>query len=61
MRGVTEVKVEIVQYRGEAATFADVTGQMLDGSSGSPAATAPVIASGTLIFGRVTCEMMEAG
>ena len=39
-------KVEVVQYRGEAAMFADVTSQQLDGASGSPAAAAPVIASG---------------
>ncbi len=39
-------KVEVVQYRGEAAMFADVTAQQLDGASGSPAASAPVIASG---------------
>ena len=39
-------KVEVVQYRGEAAMFADVTAQVLDGASGSPAAAAPVIASG---------------
>lgn len=39
-------KVEVVQYRGEAAMFADVTAQALDGASGSPAAAAPVIASG---------------
>jgi tripartite-type tricarboxylate transporter receptor subunit TctC len=39
-------KVEVVQYRGEAAMFADVTAQQLDGASGSPAAAAPVIASG---------------
>ena len=40
------LKVEVVQYRGEAAMFADVTAQALDGASGSPAAAAPVIASG---------------
>jgi len=40
------LKVEVVQYRGEAAMFADVTAQQLDGASGSPAAAAPVIASG---------------
>ena len=39
-------KVEVVQYRGEAAMFADVTAQALDGASGSPAAATPVIASG---------------
>lgn len=39
-------KVEVVQYRGEAAMFADVTSQQLDGASGSPAASASVIASG---------------
>ena len=39
-------KAEVVQYRGEAAMFADVTAQSLDGASGSPAAAAPVIASG---------------
>ena len=36
-------KVEVVQYRGEAAMFADVTAQALDGASGSPAAATPVI------------------
>ena len=40
------LKVEVVQYRGEAAMFADVSAQVLDGASGSPAAAAPVIASG---------------
>ena len=40
------LKVEVVQYRGEAAMFADVAAQALDGASGSPAAVAPVIASG---------------
>jgi tripartite-type tricarboxylate transporter receptor subunit TctC len=40
------LKIEVVQYRGEAAMFADVTAQVLDGASGSPAAAAPVIASG---------------
>ena len=39
-------KVEVVQYRGEAAMFADLVAQQLDGASGSPAAAAPVIASG---------------
>lgn len=39
-------KVEVVQYRGEAAMFADLTAQVLDGASGSPAGAAPVIASG---------------
>jgi tripartite-type tricarboxylate transporter receptor subunit TctC len=39
-------KVEVVQYRGEAAMFADLTAQVLDGASGSPAAAMPVIASG---------------
>ena len=39
-------KAEVVQYRGEAAMWADVTAQQLDGASGSPAASAPVIASG---------------
>jgi tripartite-type tricarboxylate transporter receptor subunit TctC len=39
-------KVEVVQYRGEAAMFADVAAQALDGASGSPAASAAVIASG---------------
>jgi tripartite-type tricarboxylate transporter receptor subunit TctC len=39
-------KVEVVQYRGEAAMFADLTSQQLDGASGSPAAATPVIASG---------------
>jgi tripartite-type tricarboxylate transporter receptor subunit TctC len=40
------LKVEVVQYRGEAAMFADLASQQLDGASGSPAAAAPVIASG---------------
>ncbi len=40
------LKVEVVQYRGEAAMFADVTAQALDGAYGSPASAAPVIASG---------------
>ena len=39
-------KVEVVQYRGEAPMWADVTAQQLDGASGSPAASAAVIASG---------------
>jgi tripartite-type tricarboxylate transporter receptor subunit TctC len=39
-------KVEIVQYRGEAAMWADVTSQQLDGGAGSPAGASPVIASG---------------
>ncbi len=39
-------KAEVVQYRGEAAMWADVTAQQLDGASGSPAASAAVIASG---------------
>lgn len=39
-------KVEVVQYRGEAAMWADVMAQTLDGASGSPAASAAVIASG---------------
>ncbi len=39
-------KVEVVQYRGEAAMWADVAAQQLDGGSGSPAASASVIASG---------------
>ncbi len=39
-------KVEVVQYRGEAAMWADVSAQQLDGASGSPAASAPVLASG---------------
>ena len=40
------LKVEVVQYRGEAAMWADVTSQQLDGASGSPAASAPVLSSG---------------
>ena len=40
------LKVEVVQYRGEAAMFADLAAQQLDGASGSPAASAPVISSG---------------
>lgn len=39
-------KVEVVQYRGEAAMFADVAAQALDGGAGSPAGAAAVIASG---------------
>ena len=39
-------KVEVVQYRGEAAMFADVAAQQLDGAAGSPAGAAAVIASG---------------
>ncbi|HQS18678.1 tripartite tricarboxylate transporter substrate binding protein [Reyranella sp.] len=39
-------KVEVVQYRGEAAMFADVASQQLDGAAGSPAGASPVIASG---------------
>jgi tripartite-type tricarboxylate transporter receptor subunit TctC len=39
-------KAEVVQYRGEAAMWADVAAQQLDGASGSPAASAPVIATG---------------
>ncbi|ODT23054.1 MAG: hypothetical protein ABS35_13415 [Kaistia sp. SCN 65-12] len=40
------LKFEVVQYRGEAAMWADVASQALDGASGSPAAAAPVITSG---------------
>mgnify|MGYP006288437771 FL=1 len=40
------LKVEVVQYRGEAAMFADLAAGVLDGASGSPAAAAPVIATG---------------
>jgi tripartite-type tricarboxylate transporter receptor subunit TctC len=39
-------KVEVVQYRGEAAKFDDVAAQALDGGAGSPAGAAAVIASG---------------
>lgn len=39
-------KVEVVQYRGEAAMFADVAAQALDGGAGSPAGAASVIGSG---------------
>ncbi len=39
-------KAEVVQYRGEAAMWSDVAAQSLDGASGSPAASAAVIASG---------------
>lgn len=39
-------KVEVVQYRGEAAMFADVAAQALDGAAGSPAGAASVIGSG---------------
>jgi tripartite-type tricarboxylate transporter receptor subunit TctC len=39
-------KVEVVQYRGEAAMFADVAAQALDGAAGSPAGAAAVIGSG---------------
>jgi tripartite-type tricarboxylate transporter receptor subunit TctC len=40
------LKVEIIQYRGEAPMWADVAAQTLDGASGSYAAAAPVIQSG---------------
>jgi len=49
-------KVEVVQYRGEAAMWADVTSQQLDGGAGSPAASAGVIASGK---GRAIAMMGE--
>ena len=39
-------KAEVVQYRGEAAMWADVAAQSLDGASGSPAASTAVIATG---------------
>jgi tripartite-type tricarboxylate transporter receptor subunit TctC len=39
-------KVEVVQYRGEAAMFADVAANQLDGASGSPAASMPLINTG---------------
>ena len=39
-------KAEVVQYRGEAAMWADVAAQQLDGASGSPAASTAVIATG---------------
>jgi tripartite-type tricarboxylate transporter receptor subunit TctC len=40
------LKVEVIQYRGEAPMWADVAAQTLDGASGSYAAAAPVIQSG---------------
>jgi len=49
-------KVEVVQYRGEAAMFADVAAQQLDGGAGSPAGAAAVIASGK---GRAIAMMGE--
>ena len=49
-------KVEIVQYRGEAAMWADVSAQQLDGGAGSPAASSPVIATGK---GRAIAMMGE--
>ena len=39
-------KVEVVQYRGEAAMFADLAAQALDGASGSPAGATAVLGSG---------------
>jgi tripartite-type tricarboxylate transporter receptor subunit TctC len=40
------LKVEVIQYRGEAPMWADVAAQTLDGASGSYAAASPVIQSG---------------
>lgn len=40
------LKVEVIQYRGEAPMWADIAAQTLDGASGSYAAAAPVIQSG---------------
>ena len=40
------LKVEVIQYRGEAPMWADVAAQTLDGASGSYTAAAPVIQSG---------------
>jgi tripartite-type tricarboxylate transporter receptor subunit TctC len=54
------LKVEVVQYRGEAAMFADVAAQQLDGASGSPAAAAPVISSGKGIVIAVVGDRLPA-
>jgi tripartite-type tricarboxylate transporter receptor subunit TctC len=40
------LKVEVIQYRGEAPMWADIAAQTLDGASGSYAAASPVIQSG---------------
>jgi tripartite-type tricarboxylate transporter receptor subunit TctC len=40
------LKIEVIQYRGEAPMWADVAAQTLDGASGSYAAAVPVIQSG---------------
>ncbi|MEY9106205.1 tripartite-type tricarboxylate transporter receptor subunit TctC [Bradyrhizobium yuanmingense] len=41
------IKVQVIQYRGEAPMWNDVAGQTLDGAAGSYAAAAPVIQAGT--------------
>ena len=40
------LKVEVIQYRGEAPMWADVAAGTLDGASGSYAAGAPIVQSG---------------
>lgn len=40
------LKIEVVQYRGEAAMWADIMSQTLDGATGSHAGASPVIKSG---------------
>ncbi|WP_374991420.1 Bug family tripartite tricarboxylate transporter substrate binding protein [Bradyrhizobium sp. LHD-71] len=40
------LKVEVIQYRGEAPMWADVAAQTIDGASGSYAVALPVIQSG---------------
>lgn len=40
------LNVEVVQYRGEAAMWADIMSQTLDGATGSHAGASPVIQSG---------------
>lgn len=41
------IKVQVIQYRGEAPMWNDIAGQTLDGAAGSYAAAAPVIQAGT--------------
>ena len=53
-------KVEVVQYRGEAAMWADVSAQQLDGASGSPAASTAVLASGKGKAIAVVGDRMDA-
>ena len=53
-------KVEVVQYRGEAAMWADVSAQQLDGASGSPAASTAVLASGKGRAIAVVGDRMDA-